>query len=163
MGIDENAQGCTLIIAHRLSTLRTCDRIIVMEKGCIKESGPHNELMKIEIRKDAAGNMKTGWYRDLYETQHGKSDTVDLEKLEKELAYAKQQLSSLKLDNLSLRCGLIKPTTKAVSIDRPLPPLLELTRHATDTCCQKVAPDCQKYTAVVPPPYLELARGQSMP
>merc|ERR1712100_362784 len=53
--VDENASGCTLIIAHRLSTLRTCNRIIVMDKGCIKESGPHSELMKIEIQKDAAG------------------------------------------------------------------------------------------------------------
>merc|ERR1712224_523011 len=71
--IDEHANGCTLIIAHRLSTLRTCDRIIVMDKGCIKESGSHSELMTIEIEKDGNGDMLKGWYRDLYETQHGKS------------------------------------------------------------------------------------------
>merc|ERR1711959_511418 len=39
--IDEQANGCSIIIAHRLSTLRTCDRIIVMDKGAIKESGSH--------------------------------------------------------------------------------------------------------------------------
>merc|ERR1719253_1193708 len=71
--VDDNKNGCTLIIAHRLSTLRTCDRIIVMDKGSIKEAGSHAQLMKIEIQKDVTGSMRTGWYRDLYETQHGKT------------------------------------------------------------------------------------------
>jgi len=34
-----------LLIAHRLSTLRIAERIIVLEKGEILESGTHNELM----------------------------------------------------------------------------------------------------------------------
>lgn len=33
------------IIAHRLSTVRTCDRIIVIEKGRIIEQGSHNDLL----------------------------------------------------------------------------------------------------------------------
>lgn len=34
----------SIIIAHRLSTIRNADRIIVMEKGKIRESGTHREL-----------------------------------------------------------------------------------------------------------------------
>lgn len=34
------------IIAHRLSTVRTCNRIVVMDKGCIVEEGCHDDLIQ---------------------------------------------------------------------------------------------------------------------
>ncbi|MES2213395.1 MAG: ABC transporter ATP-binding protein [Patescibacteria group bacterium] len=51
----------TFIIAHRLSTVRKADRILVFEKGRIVENGSHTELIKIEA----------GVYRKLYEYQIG--------------------------------------------------------------------------------------------
>ena len=44
----------TIVIAHRLSTIESADRIIVMDAGCIVESGKHQELL--------AGN---GYYASL--------------------------------------------------------------------------------------------------
>jgi ATP-binding cassette subfamily B protein len=38
----------TLVIAHRLSTLRQCDRVIVLDNGQIAQRGTHAELMEAE-------------------------------------------------------------------------------------------------------------------
>lgn len=51
----------TFIIAHRLSTVRKADIILVLAKGLIVESGTHDELIRI----------KNGAYRRLYELQIG--------------------------------------------------------------------------------------------
>ena len=47
--LDKLMQGRTsLVIAHRLATVRNADKILVLEKGTIIETGNHEELSKIE-------------------------------------------------------------------------------------------------------------------
>ena len=47
--IDKLIQGRTsIVIAHRLSTIRKANRIIVLDRGEIKEMGTHSQLMKLQ-------------------------------------------------------------------------------------------------------------------
>ncbi len=48
----------SIIIAHRLATIKKADKILVMDAGKIVETGTHKELLK-----------KGGYYRNLYEAQ----------------------------------------------------------------------------------------------
>lgn len=45
--LDELTRGrTTLIIAHRLSTVRDADRIVVLDRGRVLESGAHQSLLQ---------------------------------------------------------------------------------------------------------------------
>ena len=47
--LDQLMVGRTsFVIAHRLSTIRKADRIIVLDHGVVRESGAHEELIKME-------------------------------------------------------------------------------------------------------------------
>jgi ATP-binding cassette subfamily B protein len=51
-------QRTCIVIAHRLSTVRALDRILVFDHGCIAEGGSHTDLMQ-----------RAGPYRDLFTNQ----------------------------------------------------------------------------------------------
>ena len=55
----------TIIVAHRLSAVRSCDRIIALEGGCVVEHGTHDELLQLG-----------GRYADLYRRQGGIAESA---------------------------------------------------------------------------------------
>ncbi|TVR30729.1 MAG: ABC transporter ATP-binding protein [Nitriliruptor sp.] len=50
----------TIVIAHRLSTVRHADRIHVLEDGCVVEAGTHDELVACDGRYAALWRVQTG-------------------------------------------------------------------------------------------------------
>ena len=57
--------GTMLIVAHRLSTIKNCDNIIVLSSGEIVEQGRHEDLLK-----------KRGRYYELYKLQYEKQKII---------------------------------------------------------------------------------------
>ena len=55
----------SLVVAHRLSTIRYADSILVLHKGLLREQGTHDELV-------AAG----GLYQTLYELQYREQEQL---------------------------------------------------------------------------------------
>ena len=64
---DKITNGRTsIIIAHRLATVKKADKIIVMDSGVIVEQGTHDELLK----------KQDGYYKNLYEVQFLKEEVL---------------------------------------------------------------------------------------
>ena len=53
----------TLLISHRLSTVRMADHIVVLENGRVVEEGSHDELVAAGGRYAALFDMQAGRYR----------------------------------------------------------------------------------------------------
>jgi ATP-binding cassette subfamily B protein len=64
------ADRTSIIIAHRLSTIQRADKIIVMDKGEIKETGTHGELL-----------YNGGFYSKLHQIQFEKKSVLHDERL----------------------------------------------------------------------------------
>ena len=65
--LDELCKGrTTLVVAHRLSTIRNADEIAVVIDGEIKERGTHDELIE-----------RDGTYKKLYSLQFRENDLID--------------------------------------------------------------------------------------
>ena len=55
----------SIVVAHRLSTIKNSDRIIVIHKGEIREDGSHRELLQ-----------KQGLYYKLYQLQYREQENT---------------------------------------------------------------------------------------
>jgi ATP-binding cassette subfamily B protein len=76
----------SIIIAHRITSIQDCDRIIVLDKGKVIESGTHAELI-----------ANNGFYKKIYDIQVSIEDEINEElNEERETSKVKRQTAKLK-------------------------------------------------------------------
>ncbi|XP_042901555.2 ATP-dependent translocase ABCB1 [Parasteatoda tepidariorum] len=93
--LDQARKGrTTIVVAHRLSTIRTADKIVALSEGNVKETGTHDELMK-----------RKGLYYDLVVTQTSKEEKE--EEKEDDLPLIEDRTRALSISSdTSLQRGL---------------------------------------------------------
>ncbi len=78
----------TIVIAHRITSVQDCDRIIVLDKGRVIEQGTHDELIS-----------NNGFYKKIFDIQVSIEDEInediDKAKIKSEKAKIEQKLGSL--------------------------------------------------------------------
>jgi len=52
-----------IVVGHRLSTVAIADQIVIMEAGCVSDTGSHAELL-----------ARGGWYASAFAKQQGPVD-----------------------------------------------------------------------------------------
>ena len=87
--------SCPQVIAHRLTTIKNCDQIVVIDKGVKVEQGTHTELLQVpvthaepkktageqlaaRVNPDNKGPVNGGYYHNMWDTQMGE-DTKNFE------------------------------------------------------------------------------------
>lgn len=119
----------TLAIAHRLTTIKDADKIIVLDHGKVVEEGSHTELMKKKIQHDtdAEGKkvVRSGFYRNQWETQFNERVSEFSEVIEKypSACIDIESLPRLQVNKL--------PNVKSRALLSP-PDIISLQRATTD-------------------------------
>eukprot|EP00747_Dinoflagellata_sp_TGD_P193907 gnl/TRDRNA2_/TRDRNA2_60704_c0_seq1.p1 gnl/TRDRNA2_/TRDRNA2_60704_c0~~gnl/TRDRNA2_/TRDRNA2_60704_c0_seq1.p1 ORF type:complete len:1212 (-),score=261.49 gnl/TRDRNA2_/TRDRNA2_60704_c0_seq1:296-3493(-) len=73
-----NTGATALVIAHRLTTVKDCNKILVFDEGRMVEQGTHDELLEIPVERHAArgkqeqGALRSGYYHSQWDNMMGK-------------------------------------------------------------------------------------------
>jgi ABC-type multidrug transport system fused ATPase/permease subunit len=149
--IESNKTGCTIMIAHRLTTIKRCDSIIVMEKGKIMEQGTHEELLAIPIDKSEDGKtVHKGWYHDLWATQMGNDDDQKIQSLERRIKMLQEENKRLLEGPVQLKLGRARRHKN----DENEPPAMLTLQRAKSAQTEEIA-------SIPPPAPLNLDRAKT--
>lgn len=106
--------GVALVIAHKLTTIKNCDKIVVIDKGVKVEEGTHAELVKIPVKHTAKDDFEAmdkkptkpgvigGHYHNLWDTQMGEeTSSYEIETASAEEAHERLQVLQRSLKDKS--------------------------------------------------------------
>ncbi|KXN66797.1 hypothetical protein CONCODRAFT_11285 [Conidiobolus coronatus NRRL 28638] len=100
--LDRAAKGrTTIVIAHRLATIKNADKIVVMDRGTIVEMGNHHELMQLD----------GGIYRKLVDIQNVKQAQIGQTSIKYQL-----QAEDIDTDDLEMRDTVVEGDNGEISI-----------------------------------------------
>jgi ATP-binding cassette subfamily B (MDR/TAP) protein 1 len=96
--VQEDNPRTTIVIAHRLSTIRNADNIVVLDAGCVVESGKHNELMAAQSH-----------YYNLVKTQEedhdGQTTTDEFDDVKTQASSSDEKIRETKEDKVDFEQG----------------------------------------------------------
>ncbi|KXN65882.1 P-loop containing nucleoside triphosphate hydrolase protein [Conidiobolus coronatus NRRL 28638] len=102
--LDRAAKGrTTIVIAHRLATIKNADKIVVMDRGAIVEMGNHHELMQLD----------GGVYRKLVDIQNVKQAQIGQVSEKDQL-----QAGYIDADDLEMRDAVVEGDNGEISVVR---------------------------------------------
>merc|ERR1719158_2629164 len=156
----------SLMIAHRLTTVKDCDRILVLHDGRLVESGTHTELLEIPVTRlpkrgrEVQGQLSSGFYAAQWASMMGgtaKKDAPDAKKVQAELDEARAELAQLRVEKD--RAVAAADTARGVA-RAALTPLPKLASFEAPSSSEGTPPPT--YLAAPPPP-TSLFRHHSAP
>ncbi|TGZ75633.1 hypothetical protein CRM22_000267 [Opisthorchis felineus] len=127
--LDKASSGRTVVmVAHRLTTVRNADLILVLENGRIREAGTHDQLIALDgLYSAMLLNQKRSQHQDSTDEDVG----ADLKHMEPEVWKVEDEASLDALSKLSLQSGSISSviSNKLRQIKRsPLARMLRMNR-----------------------------------
>merc|ERR1712048_274285 len=130
--------ACTLTIAHRLTTVKDCDKILVFSDGKLVEEGTHEDLLDIAIQRedprghDKEGRLVSGIYRTQWTNMMGvdpskekEAKTEDRSEAANELERARTEIKSLRAQLLLAQQQLREADTQVTTVPRSCKGLIE--------------------------------------
>lgn len=113
----------TIIVAHRLSTVRSADKIIAIKDGQVEEEGTHDQLM-----------LQQGLYFSLVTTQMSKEEDPDPEELDDyEPLREMESLTESELPSLNSISSFTGPFRKKSAVDRKISVLSNYSTYSEDS------------------------------
>ena len=103
-------QGVAIVIAHRLTTVKNCDKIVVLDNGIQVEEGTHAELMAIDVQMaddgDGGQKIKKGHYHKMWDTQMGEetfadAKTMSNDQLHDKLHVLREEVARLEIEQIA--------------------------------------------------------------